>query len=423
MTLIYMIITLGIMVIVHELGHFLVAKLFKIGVPVFSIGMGKRLFGITKNGTDYRVSLMPFGGYVHLKGMETFEQGEKDDDDFMVKHPLKRIAVIFSGPFANFILSFILLFIMTLAFGVSYMPNTPVYSIASPYDSLFLRGDFIESVNGNDIKYYIDIFKYLKPNEINNISILRDGADKEVAFKLDKPDSFLIYPEICTKVGMVSPGSPAEKSGIMKNDIILAIDTLNIKTWQEMSEIIKQSYDISLSIKIERGADTLLLSVIPEKKEQQDGDSTMYYGVVGIGYSSELMKPGFKQGISLTIERVNYIASSIVKFLAQLFTGKMSVKNLGGPISIYTMTGESLKWGFDSFLAFVAFFSLNLFIFNLIPFPPLDGSYILIFLFELFTKKRATTKFMNIYQQIGFVTLMLLIVLVSFNDILRIVMK
>lgn len=423
MTLIYMILTLGIMVIVHELGHFLCAKFFKIGVPVFSVGMGKRIFGITKNKTEYRFSIMPFGGYVRLKGMDDFEGTKRDEDDFMVKHPLKRIAVIFSGPFANFILAFILLLFMTLIYGISYMPNTPVYSVSSLYDSLLLRGDSIVSVNEKQVKYYTDIFKYIKPNDINSFSVMRNNELKRVIFNLDKPDSFAIFPEISTKVGFVSPSSPAEKAGIMKNDIIIAIDSLTINIWQEISEVIKSSYDKSVTLKVLRGEETLLIEVTPEKKEEQIDDSIRYYGVIGIGYSSETIKPTFTKGIILTFERVNFITTSIVKFLSQLFTGRMSVKNLGGPISIYSMTGESLKWGFDSFLAFVAFFSLNLFIFNLIPFPPLDGSYIMIFLYEFLFRKKTTAKFMNIYQQVGFIILMLLIVFVSFNDILRLIIK
>ncbi|MDD3804252.1 MAG: RIP metalloprotease RseP [bacterium] len=423
MTLLYMALTLGIMVFVHELGHFFVAKFFKIGVPVFSMGMGRRLFGFKKNNTDYCFSVLPFGGYVKLKGMEDFDGRERDNDDFMAKHPIKRILVIFSGPFANFILAFVLLLSMTLIFGISYMPNAPVYSVSSPYDSLFLKSDMILFVNGRSIEYYTDIFKNLKPNETNSFVVLRGGEKITLSFLLDKPDSFGIYPEISTKVGMVTEGSPAQISGIKKNDIIEEIDSVKVSTWQEMSERIRSSYDKPLSMKIKRGSDHITLVVTPQKKEEVSGDSVIYSGMIGIGYSSETVRPSFSEGIRLTFERVSYISSSLIKFLSQLFTGRMSVKNLGGPISIYSMTGESLKWGFDSFLAFVAFFSLNLFIFNLIPFPPLDGSYIIIFLFEMLFKKKATTKFMSIYQQVGFFVLMALIVLVSFNDILRLVLK
>ncbi|MGE3063013.1 MAG: RIP metalloprotease RseP [bacterium] len=423
MTFVYMVLTLGIMVFVHELGHFIAARSFKIGVPVFSIGMGKRLFGIKKNGTDYCFSIMPFGGYVKLKGMDDFDGKERDDDDFMVKHPIKRILVIFAGPFANFILAFILLFLMTVIFGVSYMPNSYVYSVSSPYDTIFFKGDSVISINERPVVYYTDIFKYLRPNEINSFKVLRNNENITISFKIDKPDSFALYPAINTKVGLISPKSPADKAGMMKGDIIIAIDSVETKTWQEMSEIIRTKYDKTIAVKLQRGADTLIFSLIPEKREETVGDTLVYTGVIGIGYSSEIVKPAFTEAVKLTIERVNYISSSLFKFLAQLFTGKMSVKNLGGPISIYSMTGESLKWGFDSFLAFVAFFSLNLFIFNLIPFPPLDGSYIMIFLFEMLFRKKVTTKFMSIYQQIGFFLLMALIVLVSFNDILRLVVK
>lgn len=423
MTILYMVLTLGIMVLVHELGHFIAARFFKIGVPVFSIGMGKRLFGVKRGGTDYRFSVLPFGGYVKLKGMEDFDGTDRDGDDFMAKHPIKRMLVIFFGPFANFLLAFLLMFAMVFFYGVSYMPNTPVYSALSPYDTLFFKGDSVMSVNGNAVLYYTDIFKFLKPNETNSFELLRGNEVTRVEFKLDKPDSFAIYPEIKTKIGTVSSGSPAERAGIMKGDIILSVDSSKTRCWQDMAEIIKVSCNRSLSLTILRGGDTLVFNAVPESREEKSGDSTLCSGFLGVGYSSEMKRPSFIQSASITFERISYLSLSLVKFLSQLFTGRMSVKNLGGPISIYTMTGESLKWGFDSFLAFVAFFSLNLFIFNLIPFPPLDGSYIIIFLFETLFRKKATTKFMTVYQQIGYLILMGLVVLVSFNDILRLVVK
>jgi len=206
----------------------------------------------------------------------------------------------------------------------------------------------------------------------------------------------------------------------LKGDRIIKIDTFNISAWQDISDVMKNYYKEEMDFTLIRGNDTLLLKVKPEIiKDSLDGEYKEY-GFIGIGFSYESKKVGFLNSLKLSYERVKFISVSILKFLKQMFTGKMALKNLGGPVSIYTMTDQTLKIGFETFLSFLAFFSINLFIFNLIPFPPLDGSYILIYLFELVTKVKANKKFMQVYQYVGIFVLFTLIILVTFNDILRI---
>lgn len=420
MSFLIMVLTLGIMVIVHELGHFIVAKVFRIGVLTFSVGLGKKIFGFKKNETEYVFSILPFGGYVRLKGMEDFESKERDEDDFMKKNPVKRILVIFSGPFFNFIFAFLIIFLTVYFYGVTNIENAPLYDISGPYKDYFSRNDLILNVNGTEIKNFNDIFINLVPEKENVFEVLRNNERVEVKFKLDKPDSLFITPEFPPVVGIVNENSSAKKYGITKGDKIIKIDTFKIFAWQDISDVMKTHYKQEMDFLILRGGDTLLLKVKPEIRKDSIDGVYKEYGFLGIGFSYETKKVDFLNSLKLSFERVRIISLSILKFLQQMFMGKMALKNLGGPVSIYTMTDQTLKIGFETFLSFLAFFSINLFIFNLIPFPPLDGSYIVIYLFELITKIKASKKFMQIYQYVGIFILLSLIILVTFNDLLRI---
>lgn len=418
MTFIWMIAVLGVMVFIHELGHFIPAKLFGINVPVFSFGYGKRLFGKKFRGTDYRVSLVPFGGYVKMQGMDPDEY-EGRSSDFLSKNVLKRIIVIASGPLGNFIFSFIILLAIVSAYGVSYIENAPVYRAEGSAQGYFEQGDSIISVNGKDIETFTDIYRYLRAGEKNSFTVQRGQEIITSDIMLSAPDSFIIVPRIKAEISAVTPDSPADEAGFMAGDVITGVDGMRINSRQEFADIIKGIYEKPVNVTVSRNDAETELTVIPAKIEYMDNDTVAYAGRIGIEYKLKTVRPGFTGSIKAAWDRLEYISVSIVRFLYMLVTGRMSFKMVGGPISIYSMIGENLKWGFDAFLSFVAFFSLNLFIFNLIPFPPLDGSYIILYLYEAVSRRKVSRKFMLVYQQIGLIILVLLVITVSFNDIMR----
>lgn len=422
MTFIWMIAVLGIMVFVHELGHFIPAKLFGINVPVFSFGYGKRLIGKTYKGTDYRLSLIPFGGYVKLQGMDPEEfTGAKSD--FLSKNVLKRIIVIVAGPFSNLIFAFLMFIFIVSVFGISYIDNAPLLSAEYNAEEYFQAGDSIISVNAAEIGYFTDIYKHLRPGEENTFSIYRNGEMTEVNMFISAPDSFILIPMIKPEIKAVTKGSPAEQAGFKPGDVIIETDGMPISSRQEFAEIITGTYDRPVNVTVIREGSTAALTVVPERIEYMDGDTIAASGRIGIEYRIHTIRPGFIGTIKAASERISYVSGAILRFLFMLITGKMSFKMVGGPISIYSMIGENLKWGFDAFLSFVAFFSLNLFIFNLIPFPPLDGSYVLLYLYEGISRRKVSKKFMLVYQQIGLIILVLLVISVSFNDIMRFLSK
>ncbi len=422
MTFIWMIVVLGIMVFVHELGHFIPAKLFGINVPVFSFGYGKRLVGKTYRGTDYRISLIPFGGYVKMQGMDP-EEFTGAESDFLSKNVLKRIIVIVAGPFSNLIFAFLMFMFIVSIYGISYIDNAPLLSAEYNAAEYFQAGDSIVSVNTAEIEYFTDIYKFIRPGEDNTFSIYRNGEITEVNVFVSAPDSFILIPKIKPVINTVTKASPAEQAGFKAGDLIINADGIPISSRQEFAGIISGTYDKPVNVTVMREDSTITLTVVPERIEYMDADTIAASGRIGIEYRINTLRPGFIGTVKAASERISYVSSAILRFLFMLVTGKMSFKMVGGPISIYSMIGENLKWGFDAFLSFVAFFSLNLFIFNLIPFPPLDGSYVLLYLYEGVSRRKVSRKFMLVYQQIGLIILVLLVISVSFNDIMRFLSK
>lgn len=420
MTFVWMILILGIMVLVHELGHFIPAKIFGIDVPVFSIGFGKRLIGRKIGQTDYRISAFPFGGYVSLKGMDPGEY-KGNSDEFLSKPVWQRIIVIFSGPFANLVFAFVILFIIVSVYGIPKVSNMPLKEVNGSASEYLMPGDSIVSVNDHSVESFLDIYTYVSFGKENSFTVKRNNEINTISFSIDDPDSFALIPYIKPVIGKVISNSPADKAGIIKGDVITKVNNTEINDWTEISREISDKYGREISVEIMRRDSLLVFRLTPQTYEIAEGDSIIKTGKIGIEYITAVEYPSFNGTLKASYNRMMFIVRAIIDFLKMLFTGRAPASTVGGPIAIYSLIGENLKWGFDALLSFVAFFSLNLCIFNLIPFPPLDGSYIVIYLFEGIFRKKAGVRFMRTYQQVGFFILILLIVFVTFNDILRVI--
>ncbi|MDY6787299.1 MAG: RIP metalloprotease RseP [candidate division WOR-3 bacterium] len=422
MTFIVLIIVLGIMVLVHEAGHFIPAKIFNVDAPIFSIGFGKRLIGKTFRGTDYRISLFPFGGYVKMKGMDPGEYSG-DKREFLSKPVWQRILIIFAGPFSNFILAFLIIYIVTVGFGTVNLPNAPLSDTRGSDAGALVQGDSIISVNNVQIDKFNDIYENIDWSRENEITVMRGSEEITLSITIEDPEEFALIPRIEPVIGKVIKGTPAEKSGIREGDKIIYIDSVRINDWRDISRELEGKYSEETEIVILRNEEMFPMSIVPEKMETMDNDTVAYRGYIGVEYVSMKEYPGLFEGVGMAWDRMAFLTVSIIKFIGMLFTGNMSMKMVGGPIAIYSMIGQNIQWGMDALLLFVSFFSLNLCIFNLIPFPPLDGSYILLYAVEGIFRKRATERFMLIYQQIGLIILIALIIFVTYNDVMRFIFK
>jgi regulator of sigma E protease len=427
-TTISFIIVLGILVTVHELGHFLVAKFLGIGVEKFSIGFPPRMFGFTKGETEYCISWIPLGGYVKLKGEGPEEIIEDPDDPalFSSRPPLQRAGVILAGPVMNLVLAFI---IMPLVFMVgmavpSYLDDPPVAGWVEPGSQVekvgIIPGDLILDVNGEATATWEQFFEKASQAGDNKIEVQVKGSAgvRSVTFDLAEAEGgrLGIQPPMEPTIGALTPGYPAQKAGVEKGDRILSLGQIPVNHWSQMARIIHASAGKALTLKILRGDEELSLSVTPVLDEKTGK------GLMGISPMSEsvVRRFGPVEAVTMGIERNLELLGMTFSFVWDLVTGQSSIKNLGGPIMIFQVTGEAARAGLAQFLAFMAFLSLQLGVLNLLPIPVLDGGHLVFLTAEGILRRPLELRTREMAQRIGFFLLITLIIVISYNDIIRI---
>jgi regulator of sigma E protease len=344
------IIVLGVLIFFHEFGHFLIARLFGVGVEKFSLGFGPRLIGKKIGITDYRLSAIPLGGYVKMVGEEPDAAVDPADISisFTHKHVAKRMLIVAAGPVFNILLA-ILIF-----FGI-----------------FWTSGKFI-----------------MKPS-----------------------------------IGSVKAGSPAASAGLRDGDLITMINGTAIVSWDQMADIINGSEGKTLSLSIKRQDSILDFSIAPQKVPTQNifGEDIQRY-VIGItasgdSYSKDL---GFMESVGESMVQSYKVIELMVVIIGKLIKGDISTDTLGGPIMIAQMAGDSAKAGVGSLIFFIALISINLAVINLLPIPVLDGGHLLFFLIEAIKGSPVSIKIREVAQQVGLFILILLMILVFYNDITRI---
>ncbi|MCD6246038.1 RIP metalloprotease RseP [candidate division WOR-3 bacterium] len=417
---------LGFLVLVasHELGHFTFAKLFGIRVPTFSIGMGPRLFGFKKDGTDYVFSLFPIGGYVHVYGMEKGEMNG-EPDEFLSKSLLKQYLVIFGGPLFSFLFGFLLFYGSILSTGISVIQNAPISVSVTNVDSVpFLNNDSIISVNGKKVVYWDDVYKYANENENNTFQVFRNGNVVNITLPKNK-FSMLgnISPIIPAVVGQVEKNSAAFKSGLKRGDKVLAVDSTDIRDWNNFVSIIKTKAGQKVGLKILRGNDTLHLFVVPKEQKGLDHDTIVTYGAIGVMVKTPKLGVNPIYAISLAYDQSISSIKLIGYQLKLLIEKKVSPKMLGGPVSIVKLTGDYANWGMAALIGFIAFISINLALINILPFPPLDGGQMVLFTFYRIFGEKMSEKIMMVIEYTGFALIILLMLYVTYNDIIRLFHK
>jgi regulator of sigma E protease len=427
-TTISFIIVLGILVTAHELGHFLVAKVLGIGVERFSIGFPPKMFGFTRGETEYCISWIPLGGYVKLKGEGPDEIVEDPDDPalFSSRPPHQRAAVILAGPVMNLILAFI---VMPLVFMVgmavpSYLADTPVagwVEPGSPADQVgIIPGDLILNVNGEEAATWEQFFEKasLAGDEQLEVQVRGTAGIRSVTLDLagSEDGRIGIQPPMVPAIGGLTPGYPAQKAGVEKGDRILSLGQIPVNHWSEMARIIHASAGKTLTLKVLRGEEELSLSVTPVLDEKTGR------GLMGITPMSEnvIRRFGPAEAVAMGFERNVELLGMTFSFVWDLVSGQSSIKNLGGPIMIFQVTGEAARAGLAQFLAFMAFLSLQLGVLNLFPIPVLDGGHLVFLTAEGILRRPLELRTREMAQRVGFFLLILLIIVISYNDILRI---
>ncbi len=427
-----------ILVLIHELGHFLAAKWFGMRVERFSIGFPPRLFGFTKGDTDYCISATPLGGYVKISGMidesmdESFIESEPQHWEYRSKPVWQRMVVITAGVIFNMILAFVIYTGMFFTLGSQEVPSSNVGTLFIPESSLaheigFRSGDRLVSVNGNrpetykggnlfsmaDLTSSSIVFQVERNGQISDIVAPAGFIDR-----LNTERSFIsLENALPSQISAVVPGSVAEKSGIQGGDRIISVDTLDVHWWVHLTTLIKGS-EGELTLGVVRGTDTLSIAVTPEPVSKTLGiypvNPVETFGVVTVEYG---LFGAIGAGAINTWDSTNGILSGF----RLLFSGDVSLReNLGGPLAIASVTRQATdRSGWVGFWTITAFLSITLAIMNMLPIPVLDGGHFVFLVYEVFAKKEPSVKFRMVMQQFGMVLVIGLMIFVTFNDILR----
>ncbi|MBN2245536.1 MAG: RIP metalloprotease RseP [Candidatus Aminicenantes bacterium] len=414
----------GILVFVHEFGHFFTAKLLNINVEVFSFGYGKRLFGFKRKETDYRVSLIPMGGYVKFSGEDVMEQDkEPAPGDFNNAKRWQRFLVILMGPLMNIFLAIFFMAVINMV-GVSvpkYLQETPVIGWIAP-DSPAARSDLqvddvILSINGKKTETWneVELAVGTKPDKTIEIEVKRDDETRIVELTTESKTRFEMgyagfFGKINTQIEMIEPNSPADKGGMKPGDIITAVNG-EPTYYYKFVEILEANPGNELTITVKRDEELLDLKVTP----RQEGD----IGKIGILHTaaSEIEQYGFFKSFSKSVEDNIELIGLVVGFIKGLITGESSTSQMGGPLEIANISYTAFRAGILALMSFIAFISLQLGIINLFPIPVMDGGQILVLALEGLFRRDFSLKVKQVIMQIGFAIFIFLIVFVILNDV------
>jgi regulator of sigma E protease len=429
-TIFAFIIVFGILVFVHEFGHFFMAKLVGINVETFSFGYGKRLFGFKVRGTDYRVSLIPMGGYVKFSGEEALEglqasDAEPKPGDFLAAQRWKRFLVILCGPIMNLILALVLVAIINMA-GVSvpeYQDQAPVIGWIDPGSpaekASLMEGDEILSINDKATATWNDVDMAVGTRPERTISLEVRRGDE--VFTTDLTTESItryemgwagFYGRILVEIVMVLPNQPADKAGFQSGDIVLEIDGERVFYWQFVEKL-ESSPDKQLEVLVERNGEPLHLFVTPKKEGK--------VGKIGIQHQakSTLKQFGFFKAIEQSYLENKRLLFAVADFIKNLMTGEASTRQLGGPIEIASFSYVAFRMGLLAMMSWIAFISLQLGIINLVPVPVFDGGQILVLGLEGMARRDFSPKVKQVIMQIGFAIFIFLIVFIILNDVVK----
>lgn len=440
-TILSALVLLGILIFVHELGHFLFAKLVNVKVLKFSLGFGPKLIGRKRGETEYLISAVPFGGYVKMLGEDI--EGEIAEEEkaraFNLQPVWKRALIVLSGPVFN-VLFAALLFVLIFVAGVP-VPYPDVGRIAEDSPAAragLMTGDRILEISGKSIESWDEMDDWMdrNPGKALLLKISRKGEIIALSVMPEKKPgrdifgekrqvwSIGVSPLLYPIVGEVMKGTPAEKAGLQKGDRVLEIEGKALQTWPDMTSVIHENPGRPLQFKIRRDALVLDLTITPEKSnvKMPDGQEKAI-GLIGVRPSGNDFMKRFSPpaAISLGIKKTWDVSVLTIVSIVKLIERIIPAGTIGGPILIFQLAGEQAAHGPLSFFTFMAVISINLGILNLFPIPILDGGHLLFLSIEAVRRKPLSEKVMMLAQRAGLAAIIALMVFAFYNDIMRLV--
>lgn len=443
----WFLIVLGVLVSFHELGHFLAARFVGVRVLKFSLGFGPKIIGRQVGETEYLVSAVPLGGYVKLFGEEEADVLTPEDRrrSFVHQSMLRKMLIVAAGPGFNFLLAYVIfsawlstgapLFVPTFS---DLSPDVEALRPGSPAEQAGLKvGDRVIRVNDRDISTRTELLDAVAKSKGQPLTLDVRRGDEVKTFvvtpaattAVENGAEVVTYSlgteEIASVITAVLGGSPAMAAGLKEGDRVVAIEGQPIRTWSEMTEVVKKSPNRALRVQVERDGRAISVTVTPAAEKVVVDGKEVEQGKMGISgpgrqpirASNPLMAA--VHGMRATWGWTELTIVGIYKMIA----GEISSKNIGGPLTIANISGEAATQGASSVAFLIAILSINLGVLNLLPIPILDGGHLLFFAIEAVLRKPLGERQREIAQQVGLLLLVGIMVFAFWNDIERLISK
>jgi regulator of sigma E protease len=418
---------LGVLIFVHELGHFLAARRLGVRVLTFSLGFGPKILKFTRGDTEYCISVIPLGGYVKMAGESPDDPRSGAPDEFLSKTKWERFQVLIMGPVMNIVLAVVVLAIV-LAQGAempAYEDQPPVIGAVKMNSAAerggILPGDRIITVAGDAVPTWGDMRMAIGTRANRPVAVTLDRGGNTVSLDV-RPSAegryefgdLGVLPDTSPIAQKIEPNDAAARGGMKAGDVIYAVNGTRVITPEDLKEAIAAHPGEAIDVEVRRDGAPLNLSITPDKRPTG--------GWIGITIveATRSFKPGPFEAVRLSVEQNATSGVMIFKILGGLFTGSTSVRQLQGPVGIAQLSGESAEAGFIHLLNLMAVISLNLGLLNLMPVPVLDGGHILIMALEGVARRDFSMAAKEKMLLAGFVVLMMLMVTVIYNDLTRI---
>jgi len=424
-TLLAFVFVLGVLIFVHELGHYLMAKRLGVRVLKFSLGFGPRLVGFKRGDTEYCISAIPLGGFVKMAGENPDDPRTGATDEFLSRSKWERFQIM--GPLMNVALAVVLMAIVLMqgADVPAFQDQPPVVgavAAGSPAERGGIRPqDRIVSVGGRRTDTWDQFYTVIGSRARRNVAVvlLREGREMTVQVTPDAETKYEIgeigvMPDVHPHIRAITLGDPADQAGLKAGDLVLAVNGETMVFSRQLSSAIATRAGEPVVFTIERGGVRQDITVTPVKRGSR--------GVVGIGIGDEVksIQPTPLQAVWLSLQRNYEFSGLIIQTLVGLLTTETSPRQLMGPVGIAQLSGESAAAGWLALFTLMASISLNLGILNLLPIPVLDGGHIFIMAVEGLARRDFSVKVKEKMLMAGFALLMLLMVTVIYNDLTRV---
>jgi regulator of sigma E protease len=442
MTIVQLLLVLGLMVLVHEFGHFAIAKWCGVRVETFAIGFGKRVIGIRRGGTDYQINALPLGGYVKMAGEIPGEETSNDPGD-LNNHPRwQRMLIAVAGPVANFILA---IGLMTGAYMLhnevnEYISGPAITDYISPTTIVaktgIHSGDIIVHFDNVENPTWEDILNHasLNANQTVPFSFVHDGKRTDtslfLAFK-DSAEKFSV--DAALAMGLVPKmqnaplqvkapvaGSPSDRAGLKPGDQIVSIDGLTIRSIPALLLYLQDQKGKPATLSLVRNGQPLTLVVTPEMSDSGDGTQAYHLGFRAVDPPVKVEQLSFSKSLAASWEYFKKNSLLVVDVLKGMFERHISVKSLSGPIGIGQVVHDAAEApGWMPLIGTMAMISINLGMFNLLPFPILDGGMIFLLIVESLFRRDLPMPIKERIYQVAFVCILIFAAMVIFNDITK----